>query len=234
MAAYRRSHQGDDRGYRSREEAGKHLAAALHDLAGPETLVLGIPRGGVPIAAEVARALGAGLDIIVARKLGAPYQPELAIGAVTANGGLFIDHEMVRDLGVRESYLDEITERESSVAHNREMRFRGGRRAPRIEGRTVIVVDDGLATGATMRAAVRSIRKQHPARLVVAVPVGSDEACSSLAPEADDVFCPLMPDPFFAVGMYYRDFLPVEDDEVENILANFREEARSRTIEAPD
>lgn len=234
MEAYRRFHQDDDRGYRNREEAGRHLAAALHDLAGPDTLVLGIPRGGVPVAAEVAGALGAELDIIVARKLGAPYQPELAIGAVTANGGLFIDHEMVRDLGVRESYLNEVTERESSVAHNREIHFRGGRPASRIEGRTVIVVDDGLATGATMRAAVRSIRKQHPARLVVAVPVGSEEACSSLAQEADDVVCPLMPEPFFAVGMYYRDFLPVEDDEVEDVLATFGEAETSRTVQAPD
>lgn len=227
MTAHRPFHHDHDRGYRNRAEAGSHLAGVLRAVAGADALVLGIPRGGVPVAAEVARALGAELDIIVARKLGAPRQPELAIGAVTSNGGLFIDHELVRDLGVPDAYLDDVAQRESAVARDREVRFRGGRPSPRIGGRTVIVVDDGLATGATMRAAVRSVRKQHPARLIVAVPVGSDEACSLLAREADEVVCPLMPSPFYAVGMYYRDFLPVEDDEVKEILAGFRKRETS-------
>lgn len=213
--------------FRNREAAGLRLADALRDVEKEHPLILGIPRGGVPVAAEVAHALNAELDVIVARKLGAPRNPELAIGAVTSNGGLFIDHELVRDLGVRDAYLDEVIARESAVAHNREVRFRNGRPAPRIEGRTVIVVDDGLATGATMRAAVRSVRKHNPARLIVAVPVGSAESIASLESEADEVICPSVPEPFIAVGLYYEAFLPVEDAEVERILASFHDWADS-------
>ena len=213
--------------FRNREAAGLRLADVLRDVEKEHPLILGIPRGGVPVAAEVARALTADLDVIVARKLGAPHNPELAIGAVTSNGGLFIDHELIRDLDVRDAYLDDVIARESAIAHNREVRFRGGRPAPRVEGRSVIVVDDGLATGATMRAAVRSLRKHDPARLIVAVPVGSAEAISSLKEEADEVICPVVPEPFIAVGLYYEAFLPVEDAAVERILATFHERVDS-------
>lgn len=226
-----RNHNGTI--FPDRAAGGRALAEALADDTGKDVLVLGIPRGGVPVAAEVARRLDADLDVIVARKLGAPYQPELAIGAVTANGGLFLDHEMVTDMRIGETYLQTVIDRESNEAHRREKRFRGDRPAPRINGRTVIVVDDGLATGATMRAAVRSIRKHHPKRLVVAVPVGSEEACSSLLDEADDVVRLETPQPFFAVGLYYRDFLPTEDSEVQRILATFHGQHTASGTAAP-
>jgi len=207
--------------FRDRVEAGEVLADCLTQYKGHDVLVLGIPRGGVPVAAEVAKALGAELDVIVARKLGAPRQPELAIGAVTSNGGRFLNEEAIRELGVNEKYLAMVTEAEMAEAHSREQRFRGGRPAARIKDRVVIIVDDGLATGATMRASVRSVRSREPAKLVVAVPVGSREACAALRQEADEVACPYQPEPFWAVGLYYQHFEPTLDDEVSGILEQF-------------
>jgi putative phosphoribosyl transferase len=216
--------------FRDRAEAGERLAEALGSYRGEGVLVLGIPRGGIPVAAIVAGSLEADLDVVVARKLGAPFQPELAVGAVTANGGLYRDEETIRALDVTEAYVEQVIQRESKVAHQREERFRGDKPAPSVEGRTVLVVDDGLATGATMRAAVRSVRKRHPARLIVAVPVGSEHACIALREEADEVVSLLTPEPFFAVGLYYVDFAPVEDDEVQRILDHF---AAARAESAP-
>lgn len=204
--------------YRDRTDAGTALAELLHVYDRRNVLVLGIPRGGVPVAAAVAERLHADLDVIVARKLGAPSARELAIGAVTADGGRFLNLDVLADLAVGHRYLDEITEAERAEARRRETRFRGARPAPAIHGRTVLIVDDGLATGATMRAAVRSVRLHAPARLIVAVPVGSTEACATLREEADVVVCLSEPDPFYAVGLYYEHFEPVEDDEVERIL----------------
>ena len=208
--------------FRDRREAGQRLVEALADYKGKDALVLGIPRGGVAVAAEVARQLEADLDVVVARKLGAPGQPELAIGAVTANGGLFLDHDAIEALGVSDDYLTAVIARESEVARQREERFRGARPPAAVEGRAVIVVDDGLATGATMRAAVHAVAKRRPARLIVAVPVGSQGACDALRKEADEVVCLLTPEPFWAVGLYYEDFAPVEDEEVQEILQQFR------------
>jgi predicted phosphoribosyltransferase len=209
--------------FRDRVEAGRELGERLARFSDQNVLVLGIPRGGVPIAAEVARRLGADLDIIVARKLGAPGSPELAIGAVTANGGRFLNDDLMEEFGVTERYLEKVTAQERAEAHRREERFRGDRRAQPAAGRTVIVVDDGLATGATMRAAVRSIRSMKPQHLVVAVPVGSTEACEELRAEADEVVCLYQPEPFWAVGLYYRHFEPTEDADVQRILSEWYE-----------
>jgi putative phosphoribosyl transferase len=204
--------------FRDRTDAGAQLAERLVAYQRQDVLVLGIPRGGVPVAAQVARKLDAELDIVVARKLGAPFQPELAIGAVTANGGRYLNAMLMQEAGVTEAYLAAVTARETAEAHRREERFRGTRRAPRVEGRIVIIVDDGLATGATMRAAVRSLRKHQPARLIVAIPVGAPETCDALRAEADDVVVLHEPEPFLAVGLYYGDFSPTDEQEIEVLL----------------
>jgi putative phosphoribosyl transferase len=156
--------------------------------------------------------------VVVARKLGAPMQPELAIGAVTANGGRFLNTEIIDEIGVSDAYLEQVTAEQRDEARRREERFRGPYAGREMTGRTVIVVDDGLATGATMRAAVRSVRSRRPARLVVAVPVGPRKTCAALRGEADEVVCLYEPEPFWAVGLYYEDFRPTEDGEVRAIL----------------
>lgn len=226
MAPWRRV--GDNRRlFRDRVDAGEQLAEVLDTYAGGDTLVLGLPRGGVPVAAEVARALGAELDVVVSRKVGAPQQPELAIGAVTADGGLYLDTRLADHLRVPSDVLERLIERERDVARRRDRRFRGGWPFPRVAGRTVIVVDDGLATGATMRAAVHALRKRRPGWLVVAVPVGSTQACADLAEEADEVVCSHPRDSFQAVGLYYDDFSPTEAEEVELLLDRFRSRRRA-------
>jgi putative phosphoribosyl transferase len=178
----------------------------------------------------VAQAIDTELDVIVARKLGAPGSPELAIGAVTANGGRFLNEEMVAELGVSPGYVDMVTQDQRAEAHSRQQRFRGSLPSPRIEGRIVIVVDDGLATGATMIAAVRSVRLQSPKRIVVAVPVGSRQACAVLEREADSVICLYEPEPFIAVGLHYERFPQIEDDEVNVILEGARASSRMRQL----
>src|SRR5205823_5789105 len=190
--------------FRDRRDAGGALAARLERYRGRDPLVLGLPRGGVVVAAEVARRLGAELDVVVARKLGSPHSAELAIGAVTADGGRFLNEDVIRELGLPEPYVTAVTKVQRGEARRRETLFRAGRPAPRIRGRIVILVDDGLATGATMQAAVQSVRAQAPARLVVAVPVGSREACAALRAEADEVVCLSEPEDFGAVGSWYE------------------------------
>lgn len=218
--------------FRDRVEAGRILAERLGAYRDKDVLVLGIPRGGVPVAAEVARNLEAELDVLVARKLGAPEQEELAIGAVTANGGEFINEELISHLGVSRAYLERVKRDQMDEARRREDLFRGGRPEERIQGRVVILVDDGLATGATMRAAVRSVRKRRPARLIVAAPVGSREACADLRSEADEVVCPAIPASFGAVGYFYENFQPTEDAEVRRILREYARLSRA-PAEAP-
>jgi putative phosphoribosyl transferase len=207
--------------FRDREDAGAALAKRLEQYRGTHALVLGLPRGGVPVAAQVARALDTDLDVVVSRKLGSPVSAELAIGAVTANGGRFLNEDMIRMLNVSEPYLAAVTQTQQAEARRRETLFRGSRPAPLIAGRTVILVDDGLATGATMRAAVRSVRQQKPQRLVVAVPVGSPQACAGLRGEADEVVCLYEPEGFGAVGYYYADFTQTEDSDVQALLEEF-------------
>jgi predicted phosphoribosyltransferase len=209
--------------FHDRREAGQRLGRALERYRGQGVLVLAVPRGGVPVAAEVARHLGADLDVVVARKLGAPTSGELAIGAVTASGGRFLNAELVRELGVPDDYLRAITAAEMAEAERRERRFRGISGPPAVRDRIVILVDDGLATGATVRAAARAVREQGPRRLVVAVPVGSRQACQAMRGEADEVVCLHEPDPFFAVGLFYERFEPTADEDVQALL----EEARA-------
>ncbi len=204
--------------FHDRTDAGALLAEKLVAYRGQKVLVLGIPRGGVPVAAEIARQLDADLDVIVARKLGAPGYPELAIGAVTANGGRFFNEDIIRELRVSDQYRQAIVTRETAEARRREDRFRDGRPSVPVKDRVVIIVDDGLATGATMRAAVRSVRAQKPAKLIVAVPVGSIEACEALRDEVDEVICPYQPRLFTSVGQYYEHFEPVDDVRVREIL----------------
>jgi putative phosphoribosyl transferase len=204
--------------FHDRRDAGRALAARLEGYHGTHALVLGLPRGGVVVAAEVARALEADLDVLVSRKLGSPISAELAIGAVTANGGRFLNEDVIGALNVSEPYLNAVTAIQRAEARRWETIVRGKRPAPLLVGRTVILVDDGLATGATMRAAVRSARLQGPGRLIVAVPVGSAEACGALRGEADEVICLHEPDDFGAVGNWYDHFEQVEDDEVRRLL----------------
>lgn len=204
--------------FRNRSHAGSWLAEHLKRFRGPETVVLGIPRGGVMVAAEVARSLGARLDVAVARKLPAPGQPELAIGAVTPTGGLFLDAETIHWLGVGDPYLRGVIEKERVEAERRERAFRGAEPPVSVAGKVAIVVDDGLATGATMRAALRSLRDAKPKRLIAAAPVGSPEACRHLRAEADEVVCPVEEPDFQAVGRFYEDFAQTSDREVQDAL----------------
>ncbi len=207
--------------FRDRLDAGRELAERLAPYRGTGALVLGIPRGGVPVAAEVARQLGADLGVVVARKLGAPYQEELAIGAVTADGGRYLNEDLVRELGVSESYIEAVTAKQRAEAQRRDRRFRGAGGPPPVAGRVVILVDDGLATGATVHAAIRSVREQGAARIIVAAPVGPAGTCDTLRAEADEVVCLHQPEPFYAVGLHYEDFRPTSDDEVERLLTEW-------------
>jgi predicted phosphoribosyltransferase len=204
--------------FRDRVDAGTQVALRLQHLRGRDLLVLGIPRGGVPVAAAIARDLRAELDIVVARKLGAPMQPELAIGAVTASGGLYLNEELLREAGVSRRFLQSAIAYEIREARRREDRLRGDRPRPRIWQRTVIIVDDGLATGATMRAAARSVREEKPQYLVIAVPVAPPSTCEALGDEADEVIAVHQPYQFLAVGLHYVDFTPTAEAEIQALL----------------
>jgi putative phosphoribosyl transferase len=203
--------------FTDRADAGRRLAAALTPLRQRDPVVLALPRGGVPIGYHVARALGAPLDVIVVRKLGAPGHEELAVGAI-ARGAVYVDWPIVRQLAVTQAYLDQVIGAEKEELERRERAYRGGRPAVPVKGRTVIVVDDGLATGATLRAALVAVRSEQPSSIVVAVPVGAPESVARLRAVADDVVCLEMPPDFRAVSLSYEDFSPTSDAEVVECL----------------
>jgi predicted phosphoribosyltransferase len=184
----------------------------------PDVLVLALPRGGVPVGYEVARALQAPLDIVLVRKLGVPGHEELAMGAVATGGVRVLNDDVVKPLGISDHMIEAAAAQELEELSRRERLYRGRHPVPDISGRTAILVDDGLATGATMRAAIQSLRQQRPARIVVAVPTASPDICEALRSEADDVICAMTPEPFFAVGHWYDDFTQTTDDEVRRLL----------------
>ncbi|MEA3199546.1 MAG: putative phosphoribosyl transferase [Thermoplasmata archaeon] len=215
--------------YRDRVEAGRILATHLRDLAGPGTLVIGLARGGVPVAAEVAHALGAPLDVMVARKLGAPGNPEFGVGAVAPGGVRVVDEGSLHLLGMLPEQLDQVIHDEEQEMERRLLLYRGDPRAPDVRGKTVILVDDGLATGVTAHAALDSLRAQRPRRLVLAVPVGAPDSVQRLARLADQVVCPEQPEDFRAVGLWYDDFAQTTDEEVLGALPPRRREARIAT-----
>jgi predicted phosphoribosyltransferase len=212
--------------YRDRTEAGRVLAERLGAYADrPDVIVLALPRGGVPVGYEVARALHAPLDVFIVRKLGVPGHEELAMGAVATGGVRVLNEQVVRGLGIPDSVIDAVASWELEELRRRERLYRGERPPPDVRGKTVILVDDGLATGSTMLAAVRALRQQQPARIVVAVPIAAPDTCELLRAEVDDVVCAVTPEPFYAVGLWYRDFSQTTDEEVRELLAQATEPA---------
>ncbi|GGS22615.1 hypothetical protein GCM10010252_72230 [Streptomyces aureoverticillatus] len=219
--------------FADRVDAGRRLAEAVRDLRGDSPVVLGLPRGGVPVAAEVARALGAPLDVIVVRKLGVPHQPELGFGAIGEGGVRVISDEIVRHCGIRPAELAAVEDAEKRELMRRAHRYRDGRSRVAVEGRTVLVVDDGIATGATAAAACRVARAQGAARVVLAVPTAPADTVDRLREVADEVVCLSTPEQFGSVGQWYRDFTQTTDDEVSASLASAATTARPPGRPAP-
>ena len=205
--------------FRDRREAGKALASALGSYAGrSDVLVLALPRGGVPVAVEVAEVLSVPLDLFLVRKLGAPRHRELAIGAIASGGVRVLNDDVIRWYGSTPAEIEDIAREEQVELERRESAYREGRTALPIEGRVVILIDDGLATGSSMRASVQAVRRHNPARIVVAVPVGARETCDELSAHADELVCARSPEPFVAVGQWYGDFNQTTDQEVRDLL----------------
>src|SRR5947209_2163266 len=205
--------------FRDRTDAGRRLAARMTEyVRRPEVLVLALPRGGVPVAFEVACALRAPLDVFLVRKLGVPGQEELAMGAIATGGVRVVNDSIVRHLDIAPEVIDAVAAREQGELERRERAYRGERPAPDVRGRTVILVDDGLATGSTMRAAALALRQQGPARVVVAVPVAPCETMSEMEAYADEVICIDTPEPFYGVGQFYFDFTQTSHEEVRRLL----------------
>jgi putative phosphoribosyl transferase len=206
--------------FRDRADAGRKLATELRRYAGdPDLLVLALPRGGVPVAFEVAQSLEAPLEVFVVRKLGVPGYEELAMGAIASGGVIVLNADVVRQVGASQEVIDAVAARERRELERRERAYRGDRPVPAIAGHTVILIDDGLATGATMRAAAMALRRQNPKRLVVAVPVAAPETCDEFRAEVDEIVCARTPEPFFGVGAWYEDFSQTSDQEVRALLA---------------
>ena len=210
----------DEAVFRNRREAGRKLAAALMRVKDARPIVLALPRGGVPVAFEIARALGAPLEVALVRKIGAPGHAELGLGAVVdgAEPQMILNEELVRTVDPPPGYLEAEKTRQLAELERRRKLYRAGRRAPAIEGRTVIVVDDGIATGGTAKAVLRALAMQKAGRVILAVPVAPSDALEELAAQADEVVCLASPEPFFAVGEHYRDFTQTTDEEVVDLL----------------
>ena len=209
-----------ERAFPNRAEAGRVLAEKLENYVGrSDVVVLGLPRGGVPVAYEVAQRLGAPLDVFVVRKLGVPGFEELAAGAIASGGVRVLNEDVVRALPNADQLIESVTEKETVELERREQTYRDGRPAPELRDRVVILVDDGLATGATMRAAVAALRQRGVAKIVVAAPVGAPETCRELEQEADETICAIAPEFFQAVGQYYEDFSQTSDEEVRELLS---------------
>ena len=205
--------------FRDRRAAGRCLAQDLRGYAGrSDVLILALPRGGVPVAYEIAHALKAPLDVMIVRKLGVPGQEELAMGAIASGGIRVLHHPVIQVVGVSDTVIDRLTHEEQQELLRREQAYRGRRPPLSIEDRVVVLVDDGLATGSTMRAAIAAVRQRRPARTIVAVPVSSPETCEALRVEADEVHCTIAPSLFFGVGQWYEDFAQTTDEEVRQLL----------------
>jgi putative phosphoribosyl transferase len=216
--------------FKNRVTAGRFLAGKLSKYADrSDVIVLGLPRGGVPVANEVARALHAPLDLFLVRKLGMPGQEELAMGAIASGGVRVLNEEVVGAMRIPEEVIDAVAAQEELELKRRDHAYRGDRPPPEVRDRVVILIDDGLATGSTMRAAVAALRKQNPSRIVVAVPVGAAETCVEMRGVADEVVCGRAPSPFYAVGQWYGDFSQTTDDEVRDLF----EQAADNNAAAP-
>jgi putative phosphoribosyl transferase len=212
--------------FQDRAEAGRLLAQRLRRFAGrDDVVVLALPRGGVPVAYEVAKALGAPLHVFVVRKVGVPGHEEFALGAIASGGLLVLDEDLVRRLGIGRAELERAVAAEAQELERREAAYDGTRRPPQLEGKTVILIDDGLATGSTMRAAALAVRRQNPAGIVVAVPVAAEETCDEFRDVVDEIVCEVTPKPFRAVGLWYEDFSQTSDEEVRELLAQATEES---------
>ncbi len=209
--------------FRDRADGGRQLAGLLNAYAGrDDVVVLALPRGGVPVGFEVARELRAPLDVFLVRKLGVPGHPELAMGAIASGGVRVLSEDLISELAIPRSVVEQVAAREQFELERRDRAYRGDRVMPPLHGRTVILVDDGLATGATMEAAVRAARMHAPARIVVAVPVGAEETCARLRKTADEVVCASTPEPFRAVGLWYDRFDQTTDEEVVALIQESR------------
>jgi len=205
--------------YADRSAAGKVLAGELEHLRGrDDLLILALPRGGVPVGWEIARSLKVPFDVMLVRKLGVPGHEEMAMGAIASGGARFVNDDVVRQLGLSDDAIDEAVKRERQELQRREQAYRGDRDDPEVTGKTVVLVDDGLATGSSMVAAVRALRQRNPGRIIAAVPVAPPSTARDVGREVDEFICPATPDNFYAVGQWYTDFGQTTDDEVRNLL----------------
>ena len=217
--------------FSDRRQAGRVLAEHLMHYSGrDDVIVLALPRGGVPVGFEVAQRLDAALDVFLVRKLGVPGHEELAMGAIASGGVLVLNESVVRGLGIPQKLIDQAARQEQAELERRERAYRGDRPIPQIAGRIAILIDDGLATGASMRAAAAALRKLNPARVVVAVPAAAPETCDEFRSEVDEIVCAITPDPFYAVGAWYEDFSQTTDEEVRELLQRARRNQNGQTL----